>query len=66
VRYFVAPLQHGEMGMLEQFVNSVIQAYRNGVSLSVIKMSLIDQDMTEDEVDDLLDIVILESREKQS
>jgi hypothetical protein len=51
--------------MLEQFVDSVIQAYRSGVSITSLRLSLMNDGMSDDEIDDLLDIVILETREKR-
>jgi hypothetical protein len=50
--------------MLDQFVNNIIQAYKEGVSITSLRLSLTDDGMSDDEIDDLLDIVILESREK--
>lgn len=47
---------------LHQFVNSVIQAHRNGVSLQALGNLLGAYGMSEEECSLLLDIVALESR----
>jgi hypothetical protein len=47
---------------MEQFVNSVVQAHRNGVSLQALGDLLCAYGMDEEERAILLDIVALESR----
>lgn len=47
---------------LNEFINSVIRAHRDGVSLASLQLSLTAEGMSGEEVSDLLDLVVLETR----
>jgi hypothetical protein len=48
--------------MMQHFVDLIVQAHRQGVSLASLQLSLTKEGMSSDEIADLLDIVALEVR----
>jgi hypothetical protein len=45
---------------LNQFVDMIVQSYKQGISIKQLRTFLIDEDMSEDEVDLLMEIVLEE------
>lgn len=52
--------------MLKQFTDLVVQAHLSGVSLADLRLSLTHNGMSEDEISDLLDLVVVEVRHARS
>lgn len=50
--------------MMQHFVDLIVQAHRQGVSLASLQLSLTKEGMSSEEIADLLDIVALETRKE--
>ena len=52
------------MDLLNNFMDQMILAHREGVAVNALHAMLIEQDVSEDEVSLILDILALESKKK--
>lgn len=52
------------MIILNQFINNMVQAHKDGMALSAIQNLLLKDEIDPEEVSEIIDIIILESRKK--